>query len=318
MRLLPVIGLVLGLAACTDPLAGVDRLADVDVAEGNAAAAALPAEDEVAREGFLGTSAAQGGVPMALAKPVIAAPKAGGFLRGLFNRAVNADPAAVVAADVARAQSGQTGVGTTTGLASDAAQVELAALPAGEASPRSGGFGLFGGSSAKEDKPRTGPDALDVAFGTNIAFGEIARVCDANGKPLGREVDNLGRRGFTLFDSNPGIRNKRTYYITGFDDNCPRQFTAANALFGRPSFYETIRFSPAGKHLPYANTDKAYDKVKSKVCRTSKKKPCGSKIGKLDTALAFVSAYEFNEHNGKWKEFLIYDGNVLAAAVKSN
>ncbi len=335
MRLLPVVGLVLGLAACSDPLAGVDRLSEVDVVATDPAAAALPDADEVAREGFLGTSAAEGEVPEGVPVPEarVEPPKSGGFLRGLINRAAAADPAAAIAADVAAKQSEgvviETTAVTTTGSASDTvpveAPVELAALtpetlsPREELKPRRSGFGLFGGGAAKpkKDAPRTGPDTQDVAFGTSLPFGEIARVCDAKGKSLGKKVASLGRRGFALHDSNPGIRNKRTFYITGFGDNCPRQFTAANALFGAPSFYETIRFSPAGKHLPHAATDTAYDKVKSKVCRAGKNKPCGNQIGKLDSELAFVSAYEFGEINSKWKEFLIYDGTVMASALKS-
>ena len=331
MRLVPVFGLVLGLAACGDPLAGVARLADVDVVASDPAAAALPDADEVAREGFLGTSAAEGDVPAGLPEPVAVSEEPVGFFRGLIKRAANADPVAAIAADVAAKQSQGVVIEamevTTTGSASDAtpvdAPVELAALAPEAVSPREelktrrGGFGLFGGGAAKKDKPRTGPDAKDVEFGTKLAFGEIARVCGAKGKPLGKKVASLGRRGFALYDTNPGIKSKRTYYITGFGDNCPRQFTAANALFGEPSFYETIRYSAAGKHLPHAATDTAYDGVKSKVCRAAKNKPCGKNIGKLDAELAFVSAYEFGEYNGKWKEFLIYDGTVLASAVKS-
>jgi hypothetical protein len=287
----------------------VDRLADVDVVATDPAAAALPDADEIAREGFIGTSAATGDVPseVALAAPV-ATPARGGFFRGLVQRAAKTDPAAAIAADVAEAQD---------------APVELAALPAEgnepvtDATPRSGGLGLFGGGTAKQDAPRSGPDARDVTYGTVLPFGEIARVCDAKGKSLGQKVDSNGRRGFTLYDSNSGIREKRTFYVTGFSDDCPRQFTAANALFGAPSFYEQIRFSPAGKHLPFAATDKAYDKVKSSICRAAKNKPCGSKIDTLDSNTVFLSAYEFGEINDKWKEFLVHDGTVLAAAVKA-
>ncbi|KIN71305.1 hypothetical protein [Sulfitobacter guttiformis] len=303
MRLLPVFGLVLSLAACSDPLAGVDRLADVDVVASDPAAAALPDADEIAREGFLGTDAAQGAVPEAVAQAQ--APQTGGFFRGLINRAASADPAAAIAADVASSQSNRE-------------PVQLAPLsPRQELQSARGRTGLFGNAAPRSDKPRSGTDARDVPFGTVLAFGEMARVCDAKGKSLGQKVDGMGRRGFALFDSNPGIRSKRTFYLTGFSDDCPRQFTAANALFGLPSFYETIRYSPAGQHLPYAETDVAYDGVKSDVCRADKSKPCGTRIGKLDTQLAFVSAYEFDEINDKWKEFLIYDGSVLASAVKS-
>lgn len=338
MRGLPVLAILLMLGACGDPLAGVGRLTDVDVAEENTTAAALPDAAEVARDGFVGTQAAEGEVPSGLAQADAAnttkAPT-GRFLRGLFNRAANADPAAAVAADVAKSQSEPVVIETTATSSASAAEtasdavgnveepVILAALPAQDLSPREElksrkrGIGLFGGGGAKKDAPRKGPDARDVPYGTVLPFGEIARVCEARGKSLGQKVSSSGRRGFSLHDSNPGIRDKRTFYITGFGDNCPRQFTAANALFGEPSFYEQIRFSPAGKHLPYAATDKAYDKVKSRVCHTAKSKPCGNKISKMDASAAFVSAYEFHEYNGKWKEFFVHDGVVLASAVKS-
>lgn len=321
MRLLPVFAVLLGLAACGDPLSGVARLADVDVADTDPAAAALPDAEEVAREGFLGTSAAQGTVPAeaAVALEETPAEKSGGFFGNLLRRAAQADPAAAIAADVAQAQSQPQ---------EEAAPVELAALPetaqetVTDAEPEGRGLGLFGGligagQKLAKDAPRSGPDARDVPFGAVLAFGEIARVCDARGKSMGKQVGGNGRRGFALYDSNPDIVSKRTFYITGFGDNCPRQFTAANALFGAPSFYEQLRFSPAGKHLPFADTDKAYDKVKSSVCRASQNKPCGSKIDTLDGNTAFISAYEFGESNGQWKEFLVHDGAVIAAAVKS-
>jgi len=305
-----VIGVLLSLAACGDPLAGLDRLADVEVVD--ASAAALPDAEEIAREGFLGTSAAQGGAVPAAAlaqsqpQPVeTPSLETGGFLRGLIRRAANADPAAAIAADVAASQDQP-----------DA--VALAGLPAQgtrtDAAPRR--TGLFGGRAAA---PGIGarPDARDVAFGTLLPFGEIARVCEARGQSLGQRVDGNGGRGFALFDSAPGTAQRRTFYVTGFGDDCPRQFTAANALFGAPSFYEQIRFGPAGEHLPFAATDEAYDKVKSAVCGAAAKRPCGAKIDRLDTTTAFLSAYEFGEINAEWKEFLVHDGIVLAAAVKS-
>ncbi|QUJ76845.1 hypothetical protein KDD17_01925 [Sulfitobacter albidus] len=302
MRALSAFALVLGLAACGDPLAGLDRLSDVDVDQTDPAAAALPDAEEIAREGFLGTPAAEGADVPAQAQTTQAP---GGLLGGLLRRAQNADPAAAVAADVAQSQSQQT----------PAAQTEVAALAADAAPARRGG--LFGALAPGGSAPRDGPDARDVTFGTTLAFGEIARVCDARGKALGSKVGQTERRGLSLYDSNPAVLSKRTFYITGFDDNCPRQFTAANALLGAPSTYEQLRFGPAGQHLPYAATDQAYDRVKSSVCGARKTKPCGSKIGRLDRNTAFLSAYEFTEHNGRWKEFLMHDGAVLATAVKS-
>lgn len=323
MRFGPAVWVFVVLGACSDPLAGVGRLSDADVVEADPAAAAVASADEIARDGFFGTQAAApeaaaiAAVDTATANTAaVAEPAAaGGFFRGLVRRAAQADPAAAVAADVAQSQSAGQVIETTQGTPSAAgsadAPVELAALPQ-ETESR----GLFG-ASPRRDVPRGGPDARDVPFGTVLAFGEIARVCDAQGKSLGSKIEGQGRRGFSLYDSNPGTKDRRTYYITGFGDDCPRQFTAANALFGTPSFYELIRFSPAGKHLPQAETDRAYDKVKSSVCRVGKDKPCGPQIDKMDAGTAFISAYEFGEHNGEWKEFLVHDGTVIASAVKS-
>ncbi|MFC6588616.1 hypothetical protein ACFQDZ_16520 [Sulfitobacter pacificus] len=52
------LGLLLVLSACGDPLAGVMRISDVDLAETDATAQALPSDEEIAREGFFGTDAA--------------------------------------------------------------------------------------------------------------------------------------------------------------------------------------------------------------------------------------------------------------------
>ncbi|MBB3995493.1 hypothetical protein GGR95_003149 [Sulfitobacter undariae] len=313
MRLIPVAGILLSLAACGDPLAGVARLADVDVVDTNPAAV-LPDREELAREGFIGTTAAEGTVPTQVAAAQSSDTSAmGGFFRGLVKRAAAADPAAAVAADVAQGQAEP----STKQPAVEPEHTVLAGLPAEPEAPKRK-FGLFGGGrAAKKDAPRVGPDALDVPFGTLLPFGEIARVCEARGKPMGQKVDGNGKRGFSLYDSNAGGLGKRTYYLTGFSDNCPRQFTAANALLGKPSFYEQIRFGPAGENLPVATTDVAYEKVKKSICGTGKGKPCGSKIEQLDSNTVFLTAYENIAVNGTWKEFLVHNGTVLAAAVKS-
>ncbi|MEQ6250058.1 hypothetical protein ABMC89_14285 [Sulfitobacter sp. HNIBRBA3233] len=292
MRGILGVAFCLALAGCGDPLSGVDRLSDVDVDQTDPAASVLPDAAEIEREGFFGTAAAAGGAETADPQAAAPAQAGGGFLSGLFGQrtAQTAEPAQV-AALAPENNPADTAEDAPTGLAA-----------------------IFGGGA---DAPRNGPDKLDVAYGTVLPFGEIARVCDAKGRNLGQRVDVASRRGFTLYDSVPGIVAKRTYYLTGFDDGCPRQFTAANALIGTPSSYEQFRFGPAGANMPYAATDAAYDKIKARECGSRKAKPCGSKIGKLDKQTAFVSAYEFNEHNGRWKEFLVHNGEVVEAALKS-
>ena len=269
------------LAACVDPLAGVDRLDDVELSPVDPVAQALPDAAEVEREGFFGTPAATAnrGVPEARAIP-----EQGGFLSNMLGRLRPAQP--------------------------DVRQVETASLTPAEAATPAPRAGIL------RRKPASGPDAVEVAYGTVLPFGQIARVCEARSKPMGRKIDKISARGFALWDSAPEQAQPRTFYVTGYDDNCPRQFTAATALFGAPSLYELLRFSPAGKNLPYSDTDKAYDKVKSSVCGAGKRKPCGKKVGQLDKTTAFISAYEVFGDTSRWAEFLVHDGATLAAALK--
>ncbi|AXI47814.1 hypothetical protein C1J03_18450 [Sulfitobacter sp. SK012] len=273
MRIFQGFAIAAVLAGCSDPLAGVPRLSDVDVADTDPVVAALPDAAELEREGFFGTDAAKGDAPSIAASP--AASTGGGFFSRLISSANDA-------AENATPPTQQT-----------AALAPISAPPAA-----------------------TGPDAQDVAFGTVLPFGSIARVCEAKGKPLGSKVDVLSKRGLKLYDSAPNIIAKRTFYITGYTDGCPRQFTAATALFGSPSLYEQLRFSPAGKNLPHAATDVAYDGLKRRVCGSRKNKPCGKRVSSLDKTTVFVSAYEFYGDNARWSEFLVHSGRTLAVAIK--
>lgn len=155
-----------------------------------------------------------------------------------------------------------------------------------------------------------------IAFGTQLAFGDVAKVCAAKGQRLGQKVETLSARGFKLFDSAPGTVAKRSFYLTGFSDGCPRQFTAANVIATPPSRYEAFRYGPAGQHMPIGATDKAYDKIKRSVCGAGKRKPCGGKISALDRRTTFLSAYEFFEGNAQWVKILIHDGAVVETSVK--
>lgn len=178
--------------------------------------------------------------------------------------------------------------------------------------------GLFG--SAAREKIRSGPDARDVSFGTVLPYGEVARVCAAKNKEsLGRRLDQAPARGrgYSLYDSAPLTVGARTFYVTGFKDNCPRQFTAALAVFGSPRIHEQLRYGLPSKSYPYSTTDKAYEKVKSTVCRVGKSKPCGAKMISLERSTVFISTYEKFSDNARWADILLHDGAVVAAAIKT-
>ncbi len=180
--------------------------------------------------------------------------------------------------------------------------------------------GLFGGRTPVAlSASRNGPDARDVPVGTVLPFGEVARVCDARPASMAKIVEKAAGkgRGYVLYDSAPDTASPRTFYVTGFDDNCPRQFTAALALFGTAELHEQLRYGLPAKEYPYSTTDEAYEKVKAKVCNVGRSKPCGARIGRLEKTTVFVSVYENFGENARWADLLLHDGTVLAAALKT-
>ncbi len=318
-----IFGVLFGLAACGDPLSGVDRISQVDLADSDPAAQALPTEAEVAREGFFGTDAAR-------TEPTAAAPLAdrqpsgrrglGSLFGGIFPASGPSAGGATQplsqsdfdAAKAAEATSNDAQVGITPA----ATPVALAPEPELDRKGARGGFlsRLTGGAgkaiNAKKD------NMLEVEYGTVLPYGVIARSCAAKRQALGRKVDAVAS-GHKLYDTNPGTSGPRTFYITGFDDGCPRQLTAAHALLGAPSFYEQLHYGPAGQHLAFGETDRAYETVKGRICGARKGKPCGSKMNRLERDTFFINAYERANDNTRWSEQLIHEGEVMATSMKS-
>lgn len=212
----------------------------------------------------------------------------------------------------------------------DALPPETARKPVTNDTPQQGLLGLFGAkaATAKEEPegpkpgrpPRPGaPDAREVPLGTKLPYGQIARVCGVPNRKLGKKIEGYPERGakYVLYDSAPGTTAAHTFYITGFKDRCARQFTAALVVFGSPESYEQIHYGPSGKDLPVSTTDKAYERLKSRVCRVRKGKPCGSKMRILARDTVFVSVYERFGSNPRWKNILLHDGEVVAVDLKN-
>lgn len=335
------LAITLALAGCGDPLDKVEHIADVELADDQPTAAALPASEELAREG--------------------------GFFAGLFKgENTEAPDQAPAPEDEAAAEdmsaedvSGDDVPTAEAEIAEGEAEPEEAAVTAlVEPEKRGGLFGLFRGTPSVRDNappgtvqtaslspeiPETapqaqvsetkrrglfgggraagasGPDMLDVPLGAVLPYGAIARVCDAGRGQMGTRIDKAPARGngFALYDSNPQSTAARTFYVTGFSDGCPRQFTAALAMFGAPSMHEQLRYGQPSEEYPYSDTDKAYEKIKSQICRVGKRKPCGSAISRLERDTVFISTYEHFGNNARWSDILLHDGQVMAAAIKT-
>ena len=298
------------LAGCGDPLGDVERVSEGAVLPDSAASAALPSQEELARQDSILSGLFRGrdsavdvedrvGVPVApevegaapvdegadvtdsaavdpAGAPVEADAPARRGLVGWLRRAAESQggadeqnlPPASAPVDAAAEDQLASLTPEETALAAPAPLVEP------EKRRR-----IFGATRAA---PRSGPDARDVVAGTVLPFGEIARVCDANPRVLATLVERAARkgRGYNMYDTAPDSGAPRTFYITGFSDNCPRQFTASLALFGSPEFHEQLRYGLPAKEYPYSTTDKAYEKVKAKVCNVGRNKPCGSRISR--------------------------------------
>lgn len=183
-----------------------------------------------------------------------------------------------------------------------------AATPAATPAPTQAGFfgGLFGGKSATSAEPAT----PQFAMGTVLPFGQIGSNCAAKGSVLGRKVDQ--NEGYTLYDTAPNQTGLRTHYVTGFKDNCARQFTAATSLMGDIGTHEVVRYLPSSSKTPYSVTDTAYEEIKSSYCRVGHGQPCGPKLDKLARQTTFITAYERFGSNPSWSNILLYNGEVAA------
>jgi hypothetical protein len=287
---------LVALTACGDPLRDVEKLSDVELSETDAMRGVIATPEEVAEEG--------------------------GFLAGLFKRPqpkAEAPTADAGDADVAPTQSPLFTrlMRREADRPLDRAEPQTAALDAPVetqsdapvAKPRAGLF----------SRARSAPEAglRDVAAGTRLPFGEVARACDAKKSDMGKRIEKAGAgRGYAIYDSQPGATGPRSFYVTGFDDGCARKFTAALAMFGAPSMHEQLRYGRPSDLYPYSDTDRAYEKVKSSVCGVGRRKPCGSNIRQLERDTVFVSVYERFSDNGRWADILLHDGAVLASAIK--
>ena len=337
MRAYPVlIVALLGLAACGDPLEQVPRLSDVERSEEAAQVEALAPE-----------------APEALAEapaPAVAedkAPRRGllGFLRGRAEAASEQEDAGAAVPEAAP-ELVESVEGADVLAEEGPPEAVLAAAPPPEPKPDAEPRGLFGGlfgggrgadSGAQDETaaappapetprrratrgPRPGaPDYEQVGPGVTLPYGKVARLCGTPANRLGKKAGQYPERGgkYKLYDSAPGSTGLRSFFLTGFDDGCARQFSAALVIFGTPEIYEQIRYGAPSKTQPVAETDQAYEQVKSRVCRSGRGKPCGSRMSQLARDTVFVSIYERFGSNARWKNLLLHDGEVLALDIKS-
>jgi hypothetical protein len=306
------------VAGCGDPLRDVERLAEVELQDTSETASAMELpeaaqddrplferllskretpDEEPLVEAVEGVENApeMAAETVALAEPED--PKPRGLLGFLKPQASEKEPA----------QAGLEGLAEEGKVAPEAGVVAAAYSPEPKARETRARGGLF---SRKKSAVLTGPDAQEIAPGTPLSFGQIARVCALPKSALGTEVDRSGK--YRLYDSAKGTAAQRPYYITGFDDGCTRQITGALAMFGSASNHEFMRYGAPLKGKPYSETDKAYEKAKRDVCRANRGKPCGAQIGKLEKTTVFVTVYDQFVGAQNWHNILLHDGAVMA------
>ena len=304
---------LLALVGCGDPSAGVVTFSAFNVsAEDRPIAAALPSEDELARDDapladlVEAPQPSSANIPAAVDAALASLetdvpPEERGLFGWLRRKAIEAQEQSVSTEE------------TVSPVAADATEpdedktIELAALEPATKPER-----------VSRARKRSAGIAEDAAFGTRLPFGEVARVCEARSNPLGSKVAKSETRGrvYTIYDSAPKTSGPRSFYVTGFADRCPRQFTAALAMFGSPEMHEMLRYGRPSTQYPYSDTDKAYEKIKSRICKVPARKPCGSRLEDLERGTVFISTYENLSGSGRWADILLHDSAVVAASIK--
>ncbi|WP_068117495.1 hypothetical protein [Tropicimonas marinistellae] len=149
---------------------------------------------------------------------------------------------------------------------------------------------------------------------TAIEEGLVARACGTRGKALGKKVES-GPGRFNLYDTAPGSTAARDFYVTGFKDGCPRRITGAVAMFGSVELYELVHYGPVGVKPDSDTTDKAYAKLRAKVCG-GETRPCSDRgIRRLEKSAAFLNVYKSKQGSARL-ELLMTRGNLTAVAQK--
>lgn len=195
-------------------------------------------------------------------------------------------------------------------------EVQTASLSPALGATRKDTPGLF---SIFRSTPKDAPKPTGIPFGTRVAFGKAAPLCDYPKSQLGALVAQYpeDKPVYRLYDSQPGEKAAHAFYIKGFADGCLRQVTASVAVFGSVDMHEQLRYGlPADLH-PYSDTDKAYEQLKRKICGVGKKKPCGEKLPLLAPNTVFLSLYDSYGNSQDWANLLLHDGQVMAKDLKT-
>lgn len=319
--ILIVCSLVAGCAS--DPLSGVPRLSETDVTDSDIQAALRSDADivddagvapEAQPTGFFGRLFRAGD---GASQPAVA--EAAGDVDATIVESENADATAEVPQPASEPAPRRGLLGFLSRAAQTAQADDGTQLAAAPPQTRSDAAPAVEIARARGPKPDA-PDYRIVPMGTALPYGVLARVCDVPDRQLGTRVERYpeSRSVYALYDSQPGNTAPHTFYVTGFDDGCARQFTAALALFGSPETHEQLRYGLPSKVQPYSSTDAAYETLKSRVCRVGKGKPCGSSMSQLARTTAFVSVYETFGSNPEWKTILLHDGEVVETDIRSN
>lgn len=333
MRLVVAIFSLAVVAACGDPMADLPRYSEQDIPEASVALEALPTEDEPqeATGGLLsrlfGSSdreepaaetelAETTDTPevetMATAKAEPAAQETSTKRRGLLGLFAGSPQ------DKPRQQNAAAEVQSAPSEDRPAQQVQVASVdPEAPSEPQGRGlFGLLGGASSTPEGAAEG----DIQPGTVLPYGQVARVCGVPASRMGKKIASFPekRSRYKLFDSQPGNTAPHTFYLTGFDDGCARQFTASLAVFGSVSMHEQLRYGLPAEVQPYSTTDEAYEDLKRGVCKVPRRKPCGNRIGLLERDTVFLSIYERFDSNAHWTNLLLHDGQLVAQDNKSS
>lgn len=196
-------------------------------------------------------------------------------------------------------------------------QIRTASLGPSLGANRSDTPGLF--ASLFRSTPKDAPKPKGIPFGTHLAFGETAPVCDYPKGKLGKLVAQYPEKKpiYRLYDSQPGEQAAHAFYVTGFADGCLRQVTASVAIFGSVAVHEHLRYAmPADMH-PYSDTDQAYEKIKRQVCKVGRKEPCGENLAALEQNTVFLSLYGTYVSAQDWANLLIHNGELVATDLKS-
>ena len=152
-----------------------------------------------------------------------------------------------------------------------------------------------------------------------LPYGKIARVCDLPKREMGKKSCAIpGKSAGVMCCTTLNLVIQRRTPFTSPDLTMAARGSSLPRwrYLARSKCTSNCVMVYLPRRNPIATRTRHMKKIKSRVCGVRRKKPCGSKLSRLENDTVFLSIYENFGGNQRWSNLLLHSGRVLAQDIK--